>query len=239
MNFHFRCLLVVAVALLATSVCFAQKKNERPVTQTQSSETPASPDAANYEYRFERPGFLTSKMHLEHDATGKGKITFLRDGNDEEITEKVTLPKAVIDKIDSVYATLKFLDSTENYQYEHDRSNMGNHTFTLKVNGRSRTTKFNWTTNGDAMALMNVYRGIGYEMVWKFEVELARDTQPLKTPSLMAELESYLSRREIADPPSMLPYLRNIANDERFPLMARNRATEMINQIEKAAEKKK
>lgn len=239
MNSRFCCFLVVVVSLMATSICFAQKKNDRPVIDKPKTETPTLPDAASYEYRFERPGFLTSMMHLEHDATGKGKITFLRDGNDEKIVEKVILPKAVIDKIDSIYATLKFLDSTENYQYEHDRSNMGNHTFTLKVNGRSRTAKFNWTTNDDALALMNIYRGIGYEMVWKFEIELARDTQPLRTPSLMAELESYLNRSEIADPPSMLPYLRNIANDERFPLMARNRAADMVKRIEKAAEKKK
>ncbi|HMT08550.1 MAG TPA: hypothetical protein PKA82_11145 [Pyrinomonadaceae bacterium] len=201
-------------------------------------ETPV-PGAPHYIYRFERPGFLTSLMHLEHDASGKGKITFLRDGNSEEITEAVRLPKAVVEKIDTIYTTLTYLDSTENYQYEHDRSNMGNHTFTLSRDGRSRTVKFNWTTNEDAKSLMNLYRGIGYEMVWKFEVELARENQPLETPTLMNEMEGYLRRDEIADPPSLLPYLKQITIDERFPLMARNRAEYMIKTIEKAVEKKK
>jgi hypothetical protein len=233
MHCHFRTIVFIIIAFAAASVCFGQKKNERPVAETQKVETPIA-GAPSYAYRFERPGFLISMMHLEHDAAGKGKITFLRDGNDEEITEKVTLPVAVLEKIDSIYAKLKFLDSTEVYQYEHDRSNMGNHTFTLKRNGLGRTVKFNWTTNEDAKALMDVYRGIGYEIVWKFEVELARDSQPLRTPSLMAEMESYLRRNEIPDPPSMLPYLRKIEGDERFPLMARNRAAKLIKEIEKA-----
>jgi len=238
MHFHRRTILVVLISLLAAFACVAQKKNERPAIETPKAESPIA-GAPSYSYRFERPGFLTSMMHLVHDGNGKGKITFLRDGNDEEITENVKLPASVVEKIDALYTTLKFLDSTENYQYEHDRSTMGNHTFTLERDRRSRTVKFNWTTNENAKALMELYRGIGYEMVWKFEVELARENQPLETPSLMQEMESYLRRNEIADPPSLLPYLKNITTDERFPLMARNRADSMIKQIEKLSSKSK
>lgn len=238
MLFHRRIIFVVLISLFAAFVCVAQKKNERPAVNAPKAEVPVA-GAPSYSYRFERPGFLTSMMHLEHDGSGKGKITFLRDGNDEEITENVKLPATVVEKIDALYTTLKFLDSTENYQYEHDRSTMGNNTFTLTRDGRTRTAKFNWSTNEDAKALMVLYRGIGYEMVWKFEVELARENQPLETPSLMQEMESYLRRNEIADPTSLLPYLKNITTDERFPLMARNRAESMIKQIEKVATKNK
>lgn len=237
MHSQIRIIFAVLFVLAATFFANAQKKNERPSAEKPKVETPA-PGSPTYVYRFDRPGFLTSMMHLEHDASGKGKITFLRNGNDEEITENVQLPKAVIEKIDAIYSSLKFLDSTENYQYEHDRSNMGNNTFTLSRDGRSRTAKFNWTTNEAAKSLMTLYRGVGYELVWKFELEIARQNQPLETPSLMNEMEGYLRRNEIADPPSLLPYLKQIAVDERFPLIARNRAETMVRSIERAAKKK-
>ena len=80
---------------------------------------------------------------------------------------------------------------------------------------------------------MDEYRRISNEYTWKFEITIARQNQPLQTPSLMESIDSYLSRGEITDPPHLLPFLEELSNDERLPLIARNRATKLIKQIEK------
>src|SRR5205085_7225359 len=128
---------------------------------------------------------------------------------------------------------LNFVSSADEYQTKMDHSNMGNVTLVRKQDGKERKTTFNWTENKDAMSLMNVYRAISNEYTWRFEILLARDTQPLLTPGLMDEIDQYMQRNEVADPPHLLPFLTELSNDERLPLMARNHASRIIKRIAK------
>ena len=84
----------------------------------------------------------------------------------------------------------------------------------------------------DEAVLDNCEDGIKY--IWMFDINTARENQPLETPKLFSTLEGYLRRNEISDPPQMLPFLRELINDERMPLMARNHAARLIKQIEKS-----
>jgi hypothetical protein len=128
---------------------------------------------------------------------------------------------------------LNFLDSTENYQFEKDYSHLGNISITYRKDGRERTAKYNWTTNENAKALMDEYRKISNQYVWQFDMQVARENQPLNAPSLMDELDSYLRRNEISDPKQMLPLLKQLSSDERIPLIARNHAARLVEKIEK------
>jgi hypothetical protein len=139
-----------------------------------------------------------------------------------------------MDRIRTALIALNFLDSTENYQTARDYSHMGNVRFTFRKEGRERTAKYNWTENKDAKTLMDEYRKIAIQYVWQFDMEIARENQPLNAPSLMDELDSYLRRNEISDPKQMLPLLKTLSNDERIPLIARNHATRLVEKIDKA-----
>ncbi len=210
------------------------KRNERPQGDSKKSDKGKGNATFSHRYEFERPGFGYGNIVIEHNEAGKGSITFLKHDHDESITDPIQLSKPTIEKIENALAELKFLDSTEEYQHARDYTHMGNITFTLRRDSRSRTVKYNWTDVAAAKAIMDEYRRISNEYTWRFEITLARDNMPLQTPGLMDALEAYLRRSEISDPPSMLPFLNELANDERLPLMARNRATKIIKQIEKA-----
>lgn len=207
------------------------KKNERPVAV---DETPKIPQFTPvYVYEFSRPGFLTERVSIEHDEAGKGKITFKKLDSDETITDPLELSAGTMEKLKTAFANLNFLNSTESYQYEKDYPHMGNIAITVKKDGKTRTAKYNWTENKDAKQLMDIYRGIGQEYVWRFDINLACEMQPLQTPSLMDEIDSYVRRNEIPDPPHLVPFLSKLAVDERMPLMARNRASKLVKEIEK------
>jgi hypothetical protein len=228
------------------------KKNERP-GDSNSPEVKTADDNAKtnsratsnntgnpvYFYEFTQPNFLISKILIEHDEQGKGKITFLKKEYEEEISDPVQLTPATLERIKNAYAALNFLDSTEDYQYEKDYSHLGNMKFTIKKDGRERTAKFNWTQKTEARALADEYRKVGQQYVWMFEINLARENQPLNAPRLMDALDAYVRRNEISDPPQMIPFLKQLSNDERIPLIARNHATRLIKDIEKKAEKAK
>jgi hypothetical protein len=188
----------------------------------------------NYIYEFDQPNFTVSHVTIEHDEAGRGKITFMKRGLDEPDSDPITLTQVTMDKIKAALTALNFLDSTESYQYEKDYSHMGNISITYRKDGRERTAKYNWTTNEFAKALMDEYRRISNQYVWQYDVAISRENQPLNAPSLMDELDSLLRRNEISDPPQMLPMLKELSNDERIPLIARNHAKRLVERIEKA-----
>jgi hypothetical protein len=237
-----------------TAAQSAPKKNSRPEEQSenpfeptkknsQTEKTNARPDTAKenqpvYFYEFSQPNFLVSKISIEHDENGKGKITFTKQSFDEAISDPVQLSQVALERIKAVWNALNFLDSTENYQYEKDYSHLGNMSFTIKKDERTRTTKFNWTTNADAKNLADEYRRIGQQFVWIFDIGVARENQPLEAPHLMDALDSLIKRNEVSDAAQMIPLLKELSNDERIPLIARNHATRLVKEIEKKADKK-
>jgi hypothetical protein len=211
------------------------KRNERPQNTDGSGKTPSSQTAAtpNYIYQFDQPNFVVSHIVIEHDESGKGKITFMKRGLEDPESDPITLTPVTMDKIKAALTALNFLDSTETYQTVRDYSHMGNVTLTYRKDSRERTVKYNWTDNKDAKALMDEYRKIGVQYVWQFDMSISRENQPLNAPGLMDELDSYLRRSEISDPQQMLPLLKELSNDERIPLIARNHAKRLVEKIEK------
>ncbi len=83
------------------------------------------------------------------------------------------------------------------------------------------------------------YRKISQQFVWIFDINVARENQPLESPNLMNALDGLIRRNEVSDPEQMIPMLKELGNDERIPLLARNHATKIIKQIERKKEEKK
>ena len=224
------------------------KKNTRPepettptsTTQTvETAKTNARPtDAARsnkpvYFYEFAQPKFTVSKILVEHDENGSGKITFLKRDFSEDVSDPLQLSATALERVKAAWNALNFLDSTANYQHEKDYSHLGNMTFTIKKDGKMRETKFNWTENKDAKSLADEYRKIGQQFIWIFDINVARENQPLESPRLMDSLDSMIKRNEISDAEQMIPFLNEQNNDERLPLIARNHAAKLVKQIEK------
>jgi len=208
------------------------KKNGRPVadkTQAPRNYTPV------YVYTFSRPGFTYSDIRIEHDEDGRGRIWFKRDGADESFDDPLQVSQGTMELLKKAFDEMNFLDSTEDYQFPgHDYSNMGNLSITVERAGKKRTVKYNWTDIKPAKILMDTYRAISNEATFKFEIEAAKVNQPLLTPGIVDALGGELSRGEISDPPHLIPYLTQLSQDERLPLIARNHLTRLIAQINKA-----
>ncbi len=211
------------------------KKNERPTNgnSLNGNKPVQSKDTPNYFYEFSQPAFVVSKIQIEHDENGKGKISFMKSISDEVITDPIQVSSAALERINKALTALNFFDSNESYQYEKDYSHLGNITLKVRKDGRERETKFNWTQNQEAKTLADEYRRIGNQYIWMFDINLSRENQPLESPKLMDMIDSYIKRNEISDAAQLIPFLKELGNDERIPLIARNRATRLVKQIEK------
>jgi len=223
------------------------KKNARPVEAAVddggvkankrggTSETPAAPKGPppTYFYNFAQPDFVISSISIDHDDAGRGKISFLKKDMDESLTDPIQVSPAALERINAALTALNFFDSSENYQYEKDYSHLGNIKIFIKRAGKERTVTFNYTNNKDAKVLADEYRKIANQAIWFFDINVSRVNQPLESPKLLDVLDSYIRRDEISDQQQILPFLMELSNDERLPLIARNHAAKIAKAIEK------
>ncbi len=98
---------------------------------------------------------------------------------------------------------------------------------------RKRTAEFNWSNNRNAWNLVTEYRRVADQAILIFNMNVAREIQPLNAPQLMDELELLYTRNGLSDPQQLVPLLKDLRTDEHIPLIARNHADRLLKKIEK------
>jgi hypothetical protein len=233
--------IVLSAAVFSAAVCAAvqTKTNERkqdtapPVSVAQRrEENKKPPDTTRYSYEFTQPDFYVRHIVIDHDATGRGKITFQRKGEEASIEEPIELSIGALGRVLGAWTELRFLESTENYQSERQYAHMGTMRLKMEHDSLKRTAEFNWTNNKTASSLANEYRRVADQAILIFDISVARETQPLNAPKLMEEIELQLKRNGLSDPQQLVPLLTDISTDEHLPLIARNHALRLIKKLE-------
>lgn len=215
----------------------ASAQNENPKTNNDVQK--AAPKMP-YGYEFSQPDFIVNHVVIEHDENGKGTITFEKRQLGEPITDPIQIAPVSLDRIKKLWSELNFLDSTETYQSaKYDYPHLGKMKLRMESDGKKREVELNWTENKTAESLTKEYKRLTEHYIWLFDINLARENQPLEAPKLMDKLESLIKRGELYDVALLLPILRETKDDERIPLIARNHAERIIKTIEKMSEKKR
>jgi hypothetical protein len=225
-----------------------KKVSQRPEDGPGTEEVPASvragvpakpkedPNAGHYVYEFKQPDFFVYFVRIEHDDKGRGQIRFERRSDTEQITEPFELSAAALARVRAHWDALGFLDSQANYQGERTYPSMGQTKLTMRKGGRERTAEFNYSQNENAQGLANEYRKASEQAVLVFELQVARESQPLETPKLINKLDSLIGRDYLSDSQQLVPLIRELTEDERVPLVGRNHATRILKKLEKQAQ---
>ena len=206
------------------------RPGEAPVAETSAEAVTKRDDGSKYSYEFAQPNFYISHVVIEHDASGRGKMTFERR-NEDSTTENFQLSEAALKRILGLYQALRFLDSQTEYQSDKQFPHLGTMKIRVEKGTRKRAVEFNWTRDANAAALANEYRRLTDQLVFVFDMSVARENQPLNAPKLLEGLERLLKRQDLSDPRQLLPLLNEISTDEHLPLIARNHASRLAKQI--------
>jgi hypothetical protein len=241
MHTRFSKVLFIVLLFGSSLISYAQetpKRNDRPQESAspappQRREDKKPPDATKYSYEFAQKEFVVNHIVIAHDALGRGNITFERKGEATPIVEPIELSASALGRIFGLWAELRFLDSTENYQSSKDFAHLGTYKIGMDDGKRHRTAEFNWSDSKTAWALANEYRRVSDQAILIFDIKLAREMQPLNTPSLLNEMDSYLKRDGLSDPQQLVSLLNELKTDEHIPLIARNHADRILKKIEK------
>jgi hypothetical protein len=231
----------VALLLLSTAIISLSqdKRNDRPpepgATPQRREDNKKPPDPTHYSYEFTKAEFVVRHILIEHDALGRGKITFERRGEETPIVEPIELSISALGRVLGLWTELRFLDSGENYQSPKSFAHLGTYKLRMDDGKRQRTAEFNWSNNKDAWTLTNEYRRVSDQAILIFNLKLAREMQPLNAPQLLDEMETLLIRDGLSDPYQLVPLLNELKIDEHIPLIARNHADRILKKIEKSA----
>jgi hypothetical protein len=221
----------------AISICAQNqgeaKHNARPAQSAGAGVSETKTDAVKYSYEFTQPKFYIKHIMLEHDANGRGTVTFERLNEDTPVTEPIEFSAAALARINAAWQALQFLDSSTDYQSNKQFPHLGTMRIGMVRGERKRVAEFNWTNNSDAQKLVDEYRKAADQAIWVFDIAIARENQPLNAPKLMEVLESMLKRNALSDSHQLLKLLQELSTDEHVPLIARNHALRLIKQIQK------
>jgi hypothetical protein len=213
----------------------AVKQNTREQATKPETLTPASKPAEDisYSYEFQKANFFIRHVVIKHDASGHGELTFERQGDLEPIVEPFELSESSRARIASAWDALRFLDSNASYQSEKQFPHLGTMRLGMTKGTLTRVAEFNWTNDPNAKALTNEYRRISNQVIFVFDIGVARENQPLNSPKLLDQLDRFIAMKELSDPQQLVPLLRELSTDERVPLMTRNHAGRILKKLEK------
>src|ERR1043166_6452546 len=111
------------------------KHNARPQQSAAAavSSSATKTDPVKYSYEFSQPKFYIKHIVLEHDANGRGTITFERVNEDVPVTEPIELSADALARINAAWQALQFLDSNEDYQSDKQFPHLG--TMRIRMEG--------------------------------------------------------------------------------------------------------
>lgn len=235
---RFATLLLLIMSLALVALAQDTKRNGRPdealsPSQSRTEEKKPLTDQTRYSYEFTQAEFVIRHILIEHDADGRGKVTFERHGEDVPIVEPAELSATAWARISGLWTDLRFLDSNENYQSPKNFAHLGTYRIGMDDGKRHRTAEFNWSNNKSAWALANEYRKVADQAILVFNIKLAREMQPLNAPQFMNEMDALVTRDGLSDPQQLIPLLMELRTDERIPLIARNHADRILKKIKK------
>ena len=227
--------MVLSAAISIYAQDQGAKHNSRPQPQVAASGAngETKTETVKYSYEFSQPKFYIKHIVLEHDANGRGTVTFERLNEDGQIVEPLQLSSDALARITSSWQALQFLESDADYQASKQFPHLGTMRIGMQRGDRKRVAEFNWTNNTNASTLVNEYRKAADQAILIFDISIARQNQPLGVPKLMEAVESLFKRDGLSDPKQLLKLLEDLSTDEHVPLIARNHALRLIKQIQK------
>jgi hypothetical protein len=233
---------IAALLISGAAICAVPQNTNGAVkqnTREQATKAVAPPGTAapaedvNYSYEFQKSDFFIRHIVIKHNATGRGEVSFERQGDLEPIVEPFELSASAWTRIAALWNALRFLDSRADYQSEKQFPHLGTMRLGMARGTLQRVAEFNWTNDPNARALTDEYRRIANQAIFIFDISVARENQPLNSPKLLDVLDAYLKRNDLSDPQQLVPLLRELSTDERLPLMSRNHAERILKKLEK------
>jgi hypothetical protein len=179
-----------------------------------------------------RKVFKTSfPEYVEIKLNQQGAGTFdIRQLDEEPNPQPLQLGAPLTERIFALAAKLHNFQGVD-LEVRRRLANLGEKTFTYESGGETHETKFNYTLDESASQLVNIFEGISREYTDLADLTRTMRYDHLGVNDVLITLEGDYNNKLIPEPERLLPVLDQLAGDEKFIDIARQRARTLANRI--------
>lgn len=198
-------------------------------SSVQSASAPANPAGAVITFRkvfkTSYPEFV--EIRLSGDGTGTYDI---RDLDEEASPQPLEVGPPLAQRVFTLAAKLHNFQGID-LDVHRRIANLGEKTLRYEKQGESHQITFNYTIDDSATQLVNIFEGITRQQLDLSNLLRVMRYDRLGVNDSLAQLETDYNSKLLPEPEKLLPALDQIAGDDKFLDLARNRARVLASKI--------
>ena len=160
-----------------------------------------------------------------------GSATYdIRQLDEQPSPQPFEITRALVDRVFQLAAQLHDFNGV-NLDVHRRIANLGEKTFRYEKGGEVHEVTFNYTLDGTANQLLDIFEGLGRQQVDMDNLQRAMRYDRLGVNDALLRLEGDYNNKLIPAPERLLPTLDQLASDEKYLDMARQRARGLASRI--------
>lgn len=197
----------------------------------QAKSTPPRPNAPGATITFRKTFKTSYPEFVEIKLAGDGIGTYdIRDLDEEASPQPLEIGSALAQRVFTLAAKLRNFQDVD-LDVHRRIANLGQKTFRYDKDGESHQVTFNYTIDDSATQLLNIFEGITREQLDLSNLQRVMRYDRLGVNDCLAQVETDYNSKLLPEPERLLPTLDQLAGDDKFLDIARNRARVLASKI--------
>jgi hypothetical protein len=173
-------------------------------------------------------------VEITVDQSGSGTAD-IRQINDDPSPQPIHIDARLARKIFDLAAKLHNFDGID-LEMHRRIANLGEKTFTYRLGADAHSVTFNYTTDQSAQQLLDIFENLSREQSDLSDLERTMRFDRLGVNDVLAQIEKDYDRGLLPDPARLLPALDQLAADDHYINIARDRARALASRIRSSSQ---
>jgi hypothetical protein len=173
-------------------------------------------------------------VEITVDQSGSGTAD-IRQINDDASPQPIHIDAGLARKIFDLAAKLHNFDGID-LEMHRRIANLGEKTFTYRLGADTHSVTFNYTTDQSAQQLLDIFENLSREQSDLSDLERTMRFDRLGVNDVLAQIEKDYDRGSLPDPARLLPALDQLAADDHYINIARDRARALASRIRSSSQ---
>jgi hypothetical protein len=171
-------------------------------------------------------------VEIKIDQSGSGTWD-IRQLDEEAAPQAFQISPALAQRIFALAANLHNFQGAD-LDVHRRLANLGEKTFTYANGGETHSTTFNYTLDPSATQLTNLFEGLARQTSDLSDLIRTMRYDHLGVNDVMKQIEEDYNTKQLPEPELLLPTLDQLASDEKYVDIARQRARTLASKIRAA-----
>ena len=218
--------LVCGVTYLLLSCLFSPASGANTVRAAQPDSAPAAATITFRKiFKTSFPEFVEIKLNQQGSGTAE-----LRQLDEDSNPQPFEIGQPLAQKIFALAAKLHNFQGVD-LEVHRRLANLGEKTLIYESAGETHETKFNYTLDDSATQLVNIFEGLARQSADLSDLVRTMRYDHLGVNDVLQTIDADYGHKLLPEPERLLPALDEVAGDEKFIDIARQRARTLATRI--------